>query len=263
MSGLFIDRGEFDRIISAWRLKKNLVLQGAPGVGKSFLAKRLAFALLTQIAPSRVEMVQFHQSYSYEDFVQGYRPTATGGFELRNGAFLRFCNAARIDSTNDYVLIIDEINRGNISKIFGELMLLIEQDKRNKDWATKLAYAKPEDAKFYVPDNLYILGMMNTADKSLAIVDYALRRRFAFVTLDPQFKSPRFHEFLSEAGVPRPVIELIRQRMNELNASIASDTLNLGPAFQIGHSFLVPSPGMAYTQEWYQQVIENSEFVHC
>jgi MoxR-like ATPase len=187
MSGLFLKREEFERIVSIWKAKKNIILQGAPGVGKSFIAKRLAFALLQHRAASRVEAVQFHQSYAYEDFVQGYRPVGSAEFVLRDGVFMRFCRAALDDPGNDYVLIIDEINRGNLSKIFGELMLLIEQDKRHPSWATRLTYARPDDEKFYVPENLYIIGLMNTADRSLSMVDYALRRRFAFITLQPEF----------------------------------------------------------------------------
>src|SRR5204863_8783623 len=140
LDGLFFERDEFERLLEIWRAKKNLVLQGAPGVGKSFVAKRLAYALMRERAEARLGSVQFHQSYGYEDFIQGYRPTAQGGFELRNGTFFRFCLAAAADPQRDYVFIIDEINRGNLSKVFGELMLLIEPDKRSDDWAVALAY---------------------------------------------------------------------------------------------------------------------------
>ncbi len=257
MSGLFMPREEVERILTIWRTKKNIILQGAPGVGKSFVAKRLAFALMGYRAPSRVESVQFHQSYSYEDFVQGYRPTKAGGFELRDGVFARFCSAALEDPGRDYVLIIDEINRGNLSKIFGELMLLIEQDKRNSSWATRLTYSSIADQRFYVPDNLYVVGMMNTADRSLSMVDYALRRRFSFVTLLPQFTSSAFRDYLSAAGVPADVLSRIVSRMTELNDAIATDTINLGPGFQIGHSFFVPTDGVAYTVHWYEQIIDT------
>jgi MoxR-like ATPase len=208
-------------------------------------------------APSRVETVQFHQSYAYEDFVQGYRPTEAGGFKLRDGVFTRFCAAAASDPERDYVLIIDEINRGNLSKIFGELMLLIEQDKRNASWATRLAYAGPQDAKFHVPDNLFIIGMMNTADRSLSMVDYALRRRFAFVTLTPRFASPTFREHLRASAVPAPLIDRVVERMGQLNEAIAADTQNLGPGFQIGHSFFVPTDAATYSEDWYARIIDT------
>lgn len=257
MSGVFMPQEEVERILGVWRSKKNIILQGAPGVGKSFIAKRLAFALIGHNAPSRVEAVQFHQSYAYEDFVQGYRPTSAGGFELRDGVFLRFCQAALTDPSRNYVLIIDEINRGNLSKIFGELMLLIEQDKRDPGWATRLTYARSNDRKFYVPENLFIIGMMNTADRSLSMVDYALRRRFAFVTLLPQFSSSRFREHLVGTEIPPAIIDRITLRMAELNQAIASDTVNLGPGFQIGHSFFVPGDENSYSDGWYETIIET------
>ncbi|MDN4984296.1 DUF3578 domain-containing protein [Bradyrhizobium sp. WYCCWR 13022] len=257
MSGVFVPEEEVASILTVWRAKKNIILQGSPGVGKSFIAKRLAFALMGHNAPSRIEAVQFHQSYAYEDFVQGYRPTPAGGFELRDGVFLRFCQAALIDPSRDYVLIIDEINRGNLSKIFGELMLLIEQDKRDPGWATRLTYARSNDRKFYVPENLFIIGMMNTADRSLSMVDYALRRRFAFVTLSPQFSSPRFRQYLLAGEIPEAIVDRITSRMIELNDAIANDTINLGPGFQIGHSFFVPEDDSSYTDGWYERIIET------
>jgi 5-methylcytosine-specific restriction endonuclease McrBC GTP-binding regulatory subunit McrB len=203
-------------------------------------------------------MVQFHQSYSYEDFVQGYRPDGRGGFQLRQGVFLDFCGRAQADPDNLYAFIIDEINRGNLSKIFGELMLLIEPDKRSPEWATKLAYAPNLEEKFFVPPNLFLLGMMNTADRSLSMVDYALRRRFAFVTLRPTFESQIFRETLLDNGISSPLIDKIVSRMTELNADIARDRLNLGPGFCIGHSyFITPVSGRAPDSEWYRHVVET------
>ncbi len=186
--------------------------------------------------PSRVGSVQFHQSYSYEDFVQGYRPTGTG-FTLRDGVFYAFCQKARKDPNQRYVFIIDEINRGNLSKILGELMLLIESDKRKPEWAVKLAYAENSEEKFYVPENLFVLGLMNTADRSLSVVDYALRRRFAFVELPPGFRERSFQSFLNARGLSDSVIAVIRSRVGELNEEIEKDRANLGRGLCIGHSF--------------------------
>ena len=154
-------------------------------------------------------MIQFHQSYSYEDFVQGYRPDRRGGFVLKNGIFVEFCNKAVDDPDEMYVLIIDEINRGNLSKILGDLMLLIETDKRSAKWAVKLAYADSAASKFHVPASLFLLGLMNTADWSLAVVDYALRRRFAFATLRPVFGQPKLRDYLIAAGVPSELVQRI------------------------------------------------------
>jgi 5-methylcytosine-specific restriction enzyme B len=152
--------------------KKDVILQGAPGVGKTFVAKRLAYALIGSVDQTRVQMIQFHQSYSYEDFIQGFRPAESGHFELKNGHFFQFCRRAQRDPENrPYVYIIDEINRGNLSKIFGEVMMLIEPDKRGKDFGIPLAYSNSADETFFVPENVYLIGMMNTADRSLAMVD--------------------------------------------------------------------------------------------
>jgi 5-methylcytosine-specific restriction endonuclease McrBC GTP-binding regulatory subunit McrB len=176
-------------------------------------------------------MIQFHQSYAYEDFVQGFRPTLDGKFVLRDGVFVDFCNKALADSGETYVLIIDEVNRGNLSKILGELMLLIESDKRSARWAVKLAYSDDAAPKFHVPENLYLLGLMNTADRSLAVVDYALRRRFAFATLRPAFNEARFHDHLVGAGAPAELVQRITGKMGVLNAKIEKDLTNLGPGF--------------------------------
>ena len=189
LSVLFLEQSSLERFLEIWEEKKNLILQGAPGVGKSFVAKRLAYLLLNEQDAGRIESVQFHQSYSYEDFVQGYRPDKKGGFLLRDGIFHRFCEKAAISPNRRHVFIIDEINRGNLSKILGELMLLIDHDKRGPSWATSLTYSEPNEPLFFVPENIYLLGMMNTADRSLSIVDYALRRRFSFVSLEPMFGS--------------------------------------------------------------------------
>ena len=255
----FVERKEFEFMVSLLKSRKNLILQGPPGVGKSFMARGLAYALMEEQAEDHLQMVQFHQSYAYEDFVQGYRPTPEGGFELKNGVFFEFCERARQSPSEQYVFIVDEINRGNLSKIFGELMLLIEHDKRGENWTIPLAYQRSQDPDFFVPENLYLLGLMNTADRSLAVVDYALRRRFAFVDLKPQFNSERFRNHLCSRKVPDYLVERICERFQALNKEISSDTSNLGPGFCIGHSYFCLKGEISSNdaEVWFNQIIET------
>jgi 5-methylcytosine-specific restriction protein B len=255
--GLFIEHEEFGSIVERLRAKKNLILQGPPGVGKTFFARRLAYTLMNCKAVDRVGMIQFHPAYAYEDFVQGYRPSGTG-FNLKNGVFYEFCLKAQGSPEKDFVFIIDEINRSNLSKVFGELMMLIESDKRGTDWAIPLAYSKDLNDKFSVPSNLYLLGLMNTADRSIAMVDYALRRRFAFVDIGPGFKSPQFAEFMSNKGASNDLINHIVTAMSELNFEIAKDVANLGAGFCVGHSYFCTGISeVGATPEWYQDVISS------
>jgi hypothetical protein len=257
MGGLFLTPSEFSEILDSLRNKKNLILQGPPGTGKSFVAKRLAYALLGSKDDSRVESIQFHQSYSYEDFMQGYRPKEEGeGFNLKDGVFYRFCKKASRDLTRNYVFIIDEINRGNLSKIFGEVMLLIENDKRGSEWGVSLTYSNEQSPRFHIPPNLYILGMMNTADRSLAMVDYALRRRFAFKDVEPGIFNPQFSEYLQRMGIEGTVVSKIQSKIGELNRRIETSS-DLGAGFRIGHSFFVPSSKIADSEAWYRSVIQN------
>jgi MoxR-like ATPase len=256
LEGLFLDREEFGHILRLWRIKKNVIVQGPPGVGKTFTAKRLAYALMGFKDDSRLGMVQFHQSYSYEDFIQGYRPSANG-FALKDGVFYEFCHRAQTDQDNKYVFVIDEINRGNLSKIFGELLMLIEADKRGAAWSVPLTYSPNSQQQFYVPPNLFLLGMMNTADRSLSMVDYALRRRFGFVTLGSRIGSERFARLHRDSGTPEPVLSAIISRLTSLNEEITGDTSNLGPGFCIGHSFFCPGDHIIADEEWYRQVIET------
>lgn len=251
MGDIFMPEEQFSGIIEALRIKLNVILQGAPGVGKSYCAKQVAYALMGERDESRVSLIQFHQSYGYEDFIQGWRPNASGGFDLHSGHFYLFCERAMADQTRPYVLIIDEINRGNLSRIFGELMVLLEPDKRGL--AMALTYA-PEQS-FFVPSNLHVLGLMNTADRSLAVVDYALRRRFAFLTLEPNFESDKFAQALRAKGVSKSLIGKIRERMRALNAEIAEDRAQLGPGFQIGHSFFVPRKHVQDEATWFEGVV--------
>ncbi len=225
---VFMDESSYDSLAGLLKRKKNIILQGAPGVGKTFMAKRLAYSMISEKDPSRVKMIQFHQSYSYEDFIMGYRPDGNG-FKLKRGPFYEFCNVAAEDSESNYFFIIDEINRGNISKIFGELFMLIENDKRGQQ--IRLLY---EDELFSVPPNLYIIGLMNTADRSIAMIDYALRRRFSFFDVKPAFDSEQFESMRDNAENEKydNLIECVKN----LNKEIAVDD-SLGEGFCIGHSY--------------------------
>ena len=253
---LFIDRTILEKAISLLTTKKNIVLQGPPGVGKTFFAKRLAFAALGRKDNTKIQMIQFHQSYSYEDFIQGYRPTPDGKFELKNGVFYTFCRQAQLDEKNKikYFFIIDEINRGNLSKIFGELMMLVEFDKRDSEFALPLTYAQSLDDKFYIPENLYLIGTMNTADRSLAMVDYALRRRFCFIDLPPAFGEQKYLKCLADAGADESFIQEITIKMVELNTRIEKDK-NLGKGFKIGHSYFCPQPRIKPNQDWFRNIV--------
>lgn len=257
MADVFMPRDIFQNIVDALAAKKNVILEGAPGVGKTYVARRIAWALIQAQDSARVEMVQFHQSYAYEDFVQGWRPDGSG-FRLQNGVFHRFCDRARKKPEQPFVFIIDEINRGNLSKVLGELMLLIEADKRGDAFAIPLAYSQGDDDRFCVPDNVHILGLMNTADRSLAMVDYALRRRFKFFRLEPAFESEAFTEVLTRRGVPESLVDRIRKAMGALNKDIREDHQALGPGFEIGHSFFVPSDDTdTLNESWYVSVIRG------
>lgn len=187
LNEVYLDNDQFESLCSLRKKKKNVILQGAPGTGKTYAAKRLAWAMMGEKDDDRIGFVQFHQNYTYEDFVMGYKPLKDGGFDLQDGIFEKFCDKARSDTGRDYFFIIDEINRGNMSRIFGELLMAIENGHWDEE--VTLAYNR---ASFSVPSNVYLIGMMNTADRSIAMIDYALRRRFSFYEMKPAFDSDRF-----------------------------------------------------------------------
>jgi 5-methylcytosine-specific restriction enzyme B len=259
-SGVFLTEEELENILERLQSKKAMILQGPPGVGKTFIVRKLAYALMKEIDNDRLEMVQFHQSYSYDDFVRGYRPVPgkAGSFVLQNGVFFEFCQKAIRDPDREYVFIIDEINRGNISQIFGELLMLIEPDKRGPEYALPLAYRTEDEPAFYVPPNLYLIGLMNVADRSLAMVDYAMRRRFVFITLKPQYESELFSQWLLERGMDTELIQLIVERMSKLNQDIRDDPL-LGENYELGHSFFLPKGDNfgGLDQNWYRRVMRT------
>ena len=230
LSEVYISPEKYANLKSLLLRKKNIIIQGAPGVGKTFAAQRLAFSIMGVKDTSRVKVVQFHQSYSYEDFVMGYRPDGNG-FRLSEGPFYKFCKIAEGDDERPYFFIIDEINRGNLSKIFGELLMLIEGDKRGEKNSLRLLY---KDELFSVPANIHIIGMMNTADRSLAMIDYALRRRFAFFDMEPAFSSDGFRN--RQMAIQNTKFDALISVVESLNKAIEADA-SLGAGFRIGHSY--------------------------
>lgn len=242
---VYMTEAKYDRLAAVLKKKKNIILQGAPGVGKTFAAKRLAYSMMGEVDDSRIEYIQFHQNYSYEDFMMGYKPV-DDGFELKYGIFYRFCQKAENHLDKDYFLIIDEINRGNMSKIFGELLMLIEPDYRGNK--ITLAY---NGLSFSVPKNLHIIGMMNTADRSLAMIDYALRRRFSFFDMEPGFDSEGFIHY--QNGFSNDTFNSLVERMKELNREIMNDK-SLGKGFCIGHSYFCNMDDCS--EEWLKDIVD-------
>lgn len=257
--GCFLPPNEIKAAIELLRRKKNLILQGPPGTGKTWLAKRLGYALIGARNSQRLTAIQFQPTLSYEDFVRGWRPDGTKGLQLVDGVFLDAVEAAFADPHTPYVLVIEEINRGNPAQIFGEMLTLIEDGKRNKDEALRLAYPRTIDERRYVPDNLHIIGTMNVADRSLALVDLALRRRFSFVSLQPQFNGA-WSRWLTNLGAPASVVSMIAERMKALNSAIEGDR-TLGRQFQVGHSFMTPhaapGPDEAAWVSWYREAVRT------
>ena len=247
LSKVYMTEERYDVLEALLRNKMNVIIQGAPGVGKTFTAKKLAYAMMGEVDESRIEMVQFHQNYSYEDFIMGYRPDGAD-FKLTDGIFYRFCQTAANHPDKEYFFIIDEINRGNMSKIFGELLMLIEKDYRGTK--ATLAYS---GMPFSVPENLYIIGMMNTADRSLAMIDYALRRRFSFFEMEPGFNSEGFVNY--QKTFANETFDALIDQIKQLNKEITEDK-SLGRGFQIGHSYFCGRETVGCTDEWMRSVVE-------
>lgn len=270
--GVFLEHEEIERMKEILQNKKNLILQGPPGVGKTFIARKLAYVLMGEKADARITSVQFHQSYSYEDFVGGLRPDVSDDQQLiftpQDGTFLKLCDRARDDSDNKYVMLIDEVNRGNLSRVFGELLMLIEADKRTEDNAIELQHQTSSSRgadhndddgkadKFFVPENVYIIGTMNLADRSLTGMNIAMRRRFGFVELEPQFDKNVFTKWLSDkTNMPSDMQTRIHSKMSALNDAIAKD-VSLGKNYAVGHSFFCPSEEVTDWEEWYKRVVD-------
>ncbi len=247
LAEVFMDEQKYDKLVAVLRNKKNIILQGAPGVGKTFAARRLAHSMMGEKDDSRIELVQFHQNYSYEDFMMGYKPSENG-FEMRKGVFYKFCNKAKSQPDKDFFFIIDEINRGNMNKIFGELLMMIENDYRGR--YVTLAY---DEIPFDVPKNLYIIGMMNTADRSLAMIDYALRRRFSFIEMTPAFDTKGFTDYQNQ--LDNDMFNQLIDKVKELNWAITNDN-SLGKGFCIGHSYFSNWKNEECTQEKMLSVVE-------
>ena len=260
--GCFLSEDALKLALSRLSVKKNLILQGPPGTGKTWLAKRLGYALIGTkdriVARNCMRSIQFHPSLSYEDFVRGWRPDGNGQLSLIDGVLIEAVEAARAERDRPFVVIIEEINRGNPAQIFGEMLTLLEKDKRKEDEAIELSYRHSRAERTYIPDNLYVIGTMNIADRSLALVDLALRRRFAFVSLEPAFNECWQEWCITQAGMDSAILAQIKQRMTELNEEITADR-SLGAQFKIGHSYVTPVLGeqIVDTRAWFTEIVET------
>ena len=254
--GCFLEESKLSEMLSRLEEKQNLILQGPPGTGKTWLAKRLAYALIGRKDPDKVRSVQFHPNMSYEDFVRGYRPSGDGKLELVDGPFIEIIDSAREDQSSRHVIVIEEINRGNPAQIFGEMLTLLESDKRTPDEALELTYRKHDGERVHIPENLYVIGTMNMADRSLAMVDFALRRRFAFVNMEPALNERWSGWVHEQSGIDRETLSQIKNKLDSLNQTIAEDP-NLGPQFAIGHSFVTPTDNIPDANDWFRQIVQT------
>ena len=256
--GCFLERARLETILERLRSKKNMILQGPPGTGKTWLAKKLAYALIGSRSERRVRPFQFHPNLSYEDFVRGWRPSGDGRLALVDGPFLQAVEEAAREPSLDFVVVIEEINRGNPAQIFGEMLTLLEADKRIQQEALALSYPKGPRERVHIPPNLYVIGTMNVADRSLALVDMALRRRFAFIDLEPIFGDSWRNWVSEQCGIGTVFLADIERRLTALNQTIATDPL-LGHQFRVGHSVVTPSSGVAIDDpvNWFRQVVET------
>ena len=259
--GAFLDLDKLSLIMRRLKEKKNLILQGPPGTGKTWLAKRLGKALIEEdIKDKQISSVQFHPNLSYEDFVRGWRPGSNEKLSLQEGIFMEMVDRALENADEKYVLVIEEINRGNPAQIFGELLTLIEASKRNSREAIKLCYPNSEGLHIpvYVPSNLYIIGTMNVADRSLALVDMAFRRRFAFINLEPNLNKTWKDFVVNKLGMDTSIANYIQSEIGNLNNQISSDS-RLGKDFQIGHSFFTPNESLKNkdSKKWFVEMVES------
>ncbi len=256
--GCFVEPSKLEKMLERLRTKKNLILQGPPGTGKTWLARRLAFALIGQRNDRKVRALQFHPNLSYEDFVRGWRPTGEGKLSLVDGPFMEMVKAALKEPTVRHVIVIEEINRGNPAQIFGEMLTLLEVDKRTPTEALELCYRRADDERVFIPDNFYVIGTMNIADRSIALVDLALRRRFAFINLEPELGKTWLEWVQKHCGMDSEILSEIRQRILALNEEITADT-GLGRQFRIGHSYVTPpfKIPISDAREWFKQVVET------
>lgn len=256
--GCFLHQSKIEMVLKRLQAKKNIILQGPPGTGKTWIAKRLAFALIGQRDDSKIRAVQFHPNLSYEDFIRGWRPSGEGKLTLVDGPFMEVIKTAIDDPESKYVIVIEEINRGNPAQVFGEMLTLLEADKRSPDEALELSYRKSAGERVYIPSNLYVIGTMNIADRSLALVDLALRRRFAFIGLEPTLGESWRDWVRDKNGIDSEFLDNIERRINTLNDEITTDP-SLGAQFQVGHSYVTPAVGMDITdaKEWFGEVVET------